>query len=262
MLTWMIVIEAVLMLAAPVALAILLRRRWGASWALIGIGAATFILSQVVHVPLNVGLTALFRQDWMPKPPSAWQLPFNAIVLGLTAGVCEETARYLTYRFWARGARNWRQAIALGAGHGGIESAITGLLVAITLVNMIVLRDLGPGVLGLSDEQAAAIGQEVAAFWDTPLYLPWLAFAERLMAMLLHLSLSALVLQVFRGGRLWPWGAAILWHATVNAVAVYANQVQGALAAEGAVALLSLVSVAILWATHPADRTRAGRAAA
>ena len=53
----------------------------------------------------------------------------------------------------------------------------------------------------------------------------------------------------FRLGRLWPLWAAIGWHALVNAVAVYINGTRGAVASEGTLAGLSLISVGILWAT-------------
>jgi uncharacterized membrane protein YhfC len=254
MLTLTFLIEILVMLGAPVALAWLLRRRWRLPWTLFFVGAVTFLASQVVHLPLNVGLTALFRFDWMPKPPEAWQLPFNAIVLGLTAGLCEETARYLVYRFWLKDARTWRQALVFGAGHGGIESVITGLLVGATLVSMAALRGVDVSRMGLPADQAAEAARQVSQFWASPAYLPLLAAAERLMAMLLHLSLAALVMQTFLRRRLWPLWAAIGWHTLINAVVVYVNGAWGAVAAEAALAALSLGSAGILWATRRAGQ--------
>ena len=256
MLVWLIGLEVLVMFCAPVALGLALRKRHGTSWGLFGIGAVTFVASQVVHLPLNVGLTLLFRQGWMPKPPEAWALSFNAVVLGLTAGLCEEAARYLVYRFWVKDARSWRQALTFGAGHGGVESVITGVMVVVSLMTMIALRDMDVSALGLSPEQDAALVKQIAEFWRTPWYLPLLAAAERLMAILLHLALAALVLQVFGTRRLWPLWVAIAWHAAVNAIAVYVNLTWGAVASEGTLALLSIGSMAILWVTWRADRHR------
>ncbi len=254
MLTLAFLIEIVIMLGAPAALGWLLWRRWRLPWMLFFTGAVTFLASQVAHLPLNAGLTALFRFDWMPKPPETWQLPFNAAVLGLTAGLCEETARCLVYRSWLKDARTWRQALVFGAGHGGIESVITGLLVGATLVSMAAMRGVDVSALGLSADQAAETARQVAEFWVLPAYLPLLAAAERLMAILLHLSLAALVMQVFLRQRLWPLWAAIGWHALVNAVAVYVNSAWGAVAAEASLAALSLGSVSILWAARRAEQ--------
>jgi uncharacterized membrane protein YhfC len=254
MLVGLIAIEAVVMICAPVLLGQTLRRRLGTTWSLFGIGAVTFVASQVVHVPLNVGLTALFAQEWMPKPPEAWRAPFNALVLGLTAGLCEEVARYLVLRLWAKEARSWRQALMFGAGHGGVESIILGAVVVAGLFTMSVLRDMDISTLGLSPEQAALLADQVAEFWSTPWYMPFLALAERLMAILLHLSLAALVLQALIRARLWPLWAAIAWHMAVDAVAVYVNLTWGGVASEGVLALLSVGSAGILWVTWRAGQ--------
>jgi len=250
MLISLIVVEILFVCAVPVGLAVGLRRRWGLPWMLVIAGAVTFVGSQVVHLPLNAGISALFRFEVLPPISVAWQLPFNAIVGGLTAGICEEVARYLVMRFWAKECRTWRQALVLGTGHGGIESLLTGLLVGVTLANMVVLRSAGPASLGLEGEQAAALAQAVEAFWETPWYMPLLAAFERLMAMTLHLALSVTVMRIFRTGRLWLLGAAILWHTAVNAAALYAQGTWGPLAAEGTLLLLSGGSAAILWVVH------------
>jgi len=253
MLTLAFLIEILIMLGAPVALGVYLWRKRRLPWTLFFAGAVTFIASQVAHLPLNLGLTALFKLDWMPTPPEAWQLPFNAVVLGLTAGLCEETARYLVYRFWIKDARTWRQALMFGAGHGGVEAIITGLLVGATLLSMVAMRGVDVTTLGVPADQAAEAARQVKEFWAMPVYMPLLAAAERLMALLLHLSLAALVMQVFLRGRLWPLWAAIGWHGLVNAVAVFVNGTWGAAAAEASLAGLTLISVGILWATQRAE---------
>jgi len=253
MLIPLIVVEMVLMCAVPVALAIWLRRRWNLPWMLVVAGAVTFIGSQVVHLPLNAGISALFQFEVLPPIPDGWKFSFNAIVGGLTAGICEEVARYLVMRYWAKECRSWRQAVVFGTGHGGIESILTGLLVVVTLANMVVLRSAGPEALGLEGEQAAALAQAAKAFWETPWYIPLLAVFERLMAITLHLALSVTVMRIFTG-RLWLLGAAILWHTAVNAAAVYVQGTWGPVAAEGTLLLLTTVSVAILWVTYQREQ--------
>jgi uncharacterized membrane protein YhfC len=247
------VVQLAIMLGVPVALGFALRRRWGLPWMLYLAGAVTFIGSQVVHLPLNAGLTALFRLESVPVPPPAWRLPFSALVLGLTAGLCEEGARYLVLRTWLKDARTWRQAVVFGAGHGGIESVITGLLAALTLFNMIVMRGMDISKLGLPPEQADLAAEQIAAYWGMPAYMPLLGALERVLALLFHLSAATLVMQACISERLWPLWAAMAWHTALNAIAVYANGTWGALAAEGALVLLSLGSVALLWWTYRAQ---------
>ena len=47
-------INPLLMMLIPLALGIFLARRLGGSWRLYGLGAATFIGSQVAHIPFNI----------------------------------------------------------------------------------------------------------------------------------------------------------------------------------------------------------------
>ena len=124
MLTIFYPLDALLMIGMPLVLGVWLARKTKAPWLLFGIGAMTFIGSQVVHLPLNTGLTLLFKAIWPSTQPQGWHIPFNAVVLGLTAGLCEETARYVGYRWLAKKARYWRDALMLGAGHGGIEAIL------------------------------------------------------------------------------------------------------------------------------------------
>lgn len=154
MLSILYALDALLMIGMPIVLGAWLARKTRAPWRLFGIGTLTFIGSQVIHLPLNGGLTVLFRAMWpsASAQPQWWHIPFNAIVLGLTAGLCEETARLIGYRWLARkaGAFAWRDALMLGAGHGGTEAIILGLLVAVTPVNMVIVRDMNLEQLGLT----------------------------------------------------------------------------------------------------------------
>jgi len=78
-----------LMILLPVGLGVYLTRKLSLGWRLWWIGAGTFVLSQVGHIPLNFVLTALFQRGLLPKPPMTWKPIFYAVVLGLSAGLWE-----------------------------------------------------------------------------------------------------------------------------------------------------------------------------
>jgi uncharacterized membrane protein YhfC len=240
-----------LMIALPIALGVFLTRRFKLGWGLWGVGAVTFILSQVVHRPLNAGLTRLFAQGLLPAPPEDWALWFNAIVLGLTAGLSEETARYLVYRLWIRDARTWREALMFGAGHGGIEAIILGGLAALTTLQLFALRGADLSTFGLSAEQLLAVQRQLEAFWSAPWYATLLGALERAFTLCFHLSAAVLVLQAFTRKNLLWLGAAILWHALVDAAAVYAIGVVGPYWTEALIALFAVVSVGLIFALKP-----------
>lgn len=112
------------MIILPIMLARKIAVRYRVSWGLFGIGAVAFILSQVGHLPFN----------WLILQRSGWfdgsSLLVLSIFLGLSAGIFEGVARYLTFRFWAREARSWGQGLMVGMGHGGVvwSELVLGIL--------------------------------------------------------------------------------------------------------------------------------------
>jgi uncharacterized membrane protein YhfC len=246
-------LNALLMVAMPIALAVWLARKTKAPWRLFGVGAATFVGSQVIHLPLNWGLTALFKAIWpfASAQPQWWHLPFNAIVLGLTAGLCEETARYVGYRWLAKKARSWRDALMLGAGHGGAEAIIFGLLAGLTFVNLAAARQMDLTAHGLSGETLALAQRQIAAYWGAPWYMALLGAVERVFAITIQVSLAVLVLQVFTR-RDWRWlVVAIGYHLVVDGMAVVGVYSKWPpLAIEATLVPFALISLFIILRLH------------
>jgi uncharacterized membrane protein YhfC len=251
-------LNGLLMLALPVGLGIVLTRRFRMDWRLWWIGAATFVLSQVGHIPFNSMLTQLFQRGILPAPPAEWRLVFNLIVLGLSAGLWEETARYAAYRWWARDARTWKKGLLLGAGHGGIEAIILGGLM---LINFIVIASMDPSTLSrlVPPEQLDLAKQQLQAYWTVPLSMTLLGAVERALTIIMHLALSLLVLQVFIRRRFYWLAAAIAWHALANAATVYMAVTYGPFAAEGILAVNALLCLAVIAKLYSPDPAQAAQ---
>lgn len=248
MLTVTYALNFLLMLALPLLLGWYLARRYGLAWRLYIVGAVTWVLSQVFHIPFNAGLTLAFRNGLLPSPPEQWQLPFNAVVLGLSAGLFEESARYLVLRFSLKEARSWRKALMFGAGHGGVEAIVTGVLAGVSFINLVVIRQNPELLSTLPADQLALAQQQVAEYWSAPVYMSLLGAVERLFTLPVHLALAVLVMQVFLRGQIRWLFAAILWHTLTNAIAVYVLGTHGALLTEAAVGVVALLSLGIIFA--------------
>ena len=221
-------------------------RRFRVEWRLFWIGAATFILSQMGHIPFNAGLTQLFAQGILPSPPEAWQLLFNAVVLGLSAGLWEELTRYAVYRWWAKDARSWRKGLMMGAGHGGIEAAIIGGLVLMTFINMLAARSMDLSSV-YTGEQLTLAQTEVTKYWNLAWYEPLAGALERAFTIPAHIAFSILVLQVFtRKQTRWLW-AAVGWHALIDAGGVYLNSIYGVWVTEAALGGIALFNLWLIW---------------
>lgn len=245
-------LNGLLMIAMPLALGIWLSRRFRLGWRLWWIGAATFVISQVGHIPFNWVIDRLFDLGTLPAPPPEWRAIFNATFLGLSAGLFEELTRAGVYRWWADDARTWRKGVQLGAGHGGIEAIILGVLVLISYANMLILR--GPEAARLvPPEQMALVQQQVAAYWSAYWPATLLGAVERLFTLIVQISFSVIVLQAFIR-RQWGWVAlAVLWHAAIDGVVVYLAGLWrattwGMYAVEGIIALFALISLGIIFA--------------
>src|SRR5260221_468010 len=81
-------LQALLMIGGPLVVAALFRGRARLPWSLWAAGALTFLGSLVVHLPILWGLSG-------HAPRS---LVVQCLVLGLLAGICEETARWLVFK--------------------------------------------------------------------------------------------------------------------------------------------------------------------
>jgi uncharacterized membrane protein YhfC len=254
MIPFLLFLNFALMIVLPVLVGIFIHRRWGPSWRLYFIGLATFIGSQLLHIPFN--WLIINRLQLIPTDTAVTSsLIILAVFLGLSAGVFEEGARYLTYRFWAKDARTWAKGMMLGAGHGGIEAILLGSL---GLINFVVLLGLSQGYFTslIPAEQMGLVDAQIAEMFGLPWHMAVLGAVERAFAICLHLALSVMVLQVFlRRNILWLL-AAILWHAAVNATAVYAASTTDPITTEiliGIYALLSLGIIYWLYEPNPAE---------
>lgn len=209
-------LNGLLMLAIPILLGIWLTRRFKLGWGIWWIGAATFVLSQVGHIPFNLWFFGLFNKGVLKLPSQAWELPAFALLAGLSAGIFEECARYLAFRLWAKDARTWGKGILLGAGHGGSEAIIFGALVLYTFFYMLAIEGQDLSAL-VPTEQLTLAQQQVSAYWNAPPGLTLLGAVERAFTIPFHIACSVLVLQVFRCKQIGWLFLAIAYHALVDA---------------------------------------------
>jgi uncharacterized membrane protein YhfC len=248
-------LNGLLMIAMPVGLAIFLTARWKLSAHLWLIGAATFILSQVGHIPFNALATLVLNRTPLANMTPEAALIFNAVFLGLSAGLFEELFRYGMFRWWAKEARSWRKGVLAGAGHGGAEAIILGAIVLYAFLQLVYLRNADISKVVPAD-QLALTQQQVSAYWSMTWYASLLGALERLFTIPTQIALAVLVLQTFtRKQWFWVW-LAVLYHAALDTGAVFLSVHGGALPTEvlaGAFALISLMLILLLHQPEPPE---------
>lgn len=208
------VISLIIALVGPIVLSIIITKKYKASFLPILVGAGVFIVFQVLfRIPL---LAKFGKMDWYQK------LYENKILislfLGLTAGIVEEIGRFIGFKLLRKNKfYDYKNGIAFGIGHGGIEAII---LVGLTYINNIVMSVMINA--GIYDEMIGAnLAPETAAFVksqliDTETYVFLVGGIERIFAVIIQIALTLVVLYGVKNKKnIWVL-VAILLHAVID----------------------------------------------
>ncbi len=243
----------IIVLALVIGLGIFITRKYNLGWRLYWLGGVLFIISQILHIPFNILVNRLFQQDILPAPPESYQLLFNAVFLGLSAGLFEELVRYSGLRWWAKDARNWAKGLLFGSGWGGME-AIIFYVIALSLnyVLFSAMRTQDFSTL-IPPEQLAPLQEVFNIFWGVAWYESMLGALERMLALPIQISLTILVLQVFiRSQSRWLW-IAVAWHAIIDTAFVISFRQWGIYPSYVIVTAFTLLSIGIIFTLREED---------
>jgi uncharacterized membrane protein YhfC len=243
------VINILLMWGIPFALMLLLFRRGENGFRPIGIGMGAFFLSQVAHIPFNRVVMFPTLQRWGVGVSSGrWRLLALGAAVGLSAGIFEEGARYLAFRFGFR--KGFRPhpllPVKYGVGHGGLEAVGLGLVALLALVQVLALGEEGM-LTTFPPDQEELIRAQLSAYWALPWYQSLLGGWERISAISFHLGASLFVYKCVRERNLIWLGVAIGGHAVLDAFAVVAVEKMNLVLMEGLFFILSLGWLAWAW---------------
>jgi len=115
-------VSLLVIIGFPLGLAVYFYRKEKISLKAIFVGALVFIVFQLLtRMPI---LFVLDNQAWF-KELSAASLIFSVFFVGgLSAGLFEETGRFLGFRYLLKDKLSWQNGVAFGIGHGGIEALV------------------------------------------------------------------------------------------------------------------------------------------
>lgn len=231
-----------IMILIPIIAAIAFHNHAHIPWKIFLLGMAAFIVSQIGHLPFNqLALAPLLTKFNLTLTAQATtgSLLLVSLAYGLSAGIFEEVIRYLWYRFFLKENRTWNDGIMLGLGHGGVEAIILGISVLLTFIQIMALKNTDLAILG---DQAQAAEQAITSYLNTDWHQFLLGSFERFSAVILHLGLSVIVLQVFRKNKPSYLFLAIAIHTFVDAFAVFASLRFNVLVLEALVFLFALLT--------------------
>ena len=233
------------MILFPVIASAILINRHKTSWRLWGIGGLVFIISQLGHIPFNSVAGKILNNTTLVQLDNHNQVLFNAIFLGLSAGIWEETSRYFAYRFWLKEPKKWNEGLALGLGHGSMESILLGLLALYVLLQMVAFSDIDlTNIIPLSKLESTY--QAINQYWDANWFVSILGFIERMFTIPIQVFLSLLIVLIFKNNKIFLLFVAIILHAAVDAVAVLLITYTNVNITEGFIAIISISSIVLI----------------
>lgn len=209
----MMVLTLLICFGLPVTLLIFLHKKEQISIKAVLVGVSVFLISQVfIRIPI---LNYVSAMEWYQQMAS--NIFLLAVFLSVTAGLFEETGRYLGFRFPLKKYLSWKNAVAFGIGHGGIEAIV---LTGFTYINNLIYS-LSINNGSYENSIAPLLGPEAAAFIrdqlvSLPPYMYLVAGLERAFTVFIHIALSLVVLSAVVRGRKIYLILAVLLHALVN----------------------------------------------
>lgn len=229
----------------PIALCIVIRRRWKADFGAFLLGCGGFFLFAMVLEQL-LHMLVLFHAGALSQAikDNLW---LYAIYGGLAAGVFEETGRYVIMRFLMRQNLSRENALMYGAGHGGLEAVlILGVTSINNLASAFLLNSGGLAAALPGEADAAGVLERLTPLATLPAWQFFLGGAERILAVALQLALSLFVYQAVKEKETWYFfPLAIVLHMLVDAVVVLAAN-RGSLVAAEAVMLAGTAVIGFL----------------
>jgi uncharacterized membrane protein YhfC len=216
------------------------------------LGAAAFFVSQIcLRIPI---LQVLGAQSWF----AAFALntiPYF-IMLSVTAGLFEESARYLCTGCFLKNQRGFCDALAFGLGHGFCEVIfLTGMA---QINNLIYTVAINNGTFGtLTAKLSPATSQQLlTAMLAVRPEQVYLGILERVCAVTFHIFASILIFKGVNEHKIRYYFLAIAAHAVLDFGSVMLGKYTNMWAAEGFVFLVALAALFFIMKMKPSFSQR------
>lgn len=216
------VFSLVVSFALPLGLLAYAKKKLGAKIASFFIGCGVFFLVVLLLESLVHRIVFLFTGSALTE-----NLVLYALYGGLMAALFEETGRYLAMKFLVR-PLDFPNAFLYGVGHGGLEAML--LCGAASISNLVSANMINSGAMSvqltsLDAQTAANSAAALSALWTTPSLAFFAGGVERIIAIMLHISLSLLVFQSIRKKAPMELVRAYLFHFVIDSLSVLLSAV-------------------------------------
>lgn len=213
--------ELLFSLALPILALVIWKKKEGTELRPAWIGAAAYfvfgmVLEQLINAAvLGTGSSAvsafLLGHPWL-----------YAVYGGLSAGILEETARFLVYRTMLKDSVGRENAVTFGIGFGGLECImVLGLTVLSTLMMSISFNNMGAEAFAAqyANSDYQIVLETIAEINAISPLAGVMNCVERAAVFALQIELSVLMFGAVRSQKFWLYPVSILLHAVVGFLA-------------------------------------------
>lgn len=163
----------------------------------------------------------------------------------LAAGIFEEVGRFIMFKVFLKNNRKWKDGIAFGIGHGGIEAIFIGVISTINSIAMAALINAGTFEKTLGSKLPPESIAQLKATLTGPSHVFLAAGFERTFAFIIQIALTMIVLYAIRSRKIIYLFAAIILHALIDVpAALYQTKIITNLwALEGFLLIYAVISL-------------------
>jgi uncharacterized membrane protein YhfC len=233
------IFSAVAELLLPIIILLVLCLKHKISMKPMFLGAAAFFVSQMcLRIPI---LQVLGTQSWF-KSFTLHIIPYF-IVLAVTAGLFEESARYVFAGSFLKKQRAFRDALAFGLGHGFCEVILlTGMAQINNIIYTVMINNgtFGAITSALPAEKSQHLLATMLAVKPEMIYIGVL---ERVFAVTFHVFATVLIFKALREHKIRYYFLALAAHAVLDFGAVSLSHYGNIWVSEGFAFVVALAAL-------------------
>lgn len=207
-----IIIALLITIGLPIVAGVWLNKRLDVSWRVITLGALGYFVVQALVTLLFSAFASLSESGMLTLSDSSFYLVqlTLSIIFGALLGVI---IRWAGMKFIKEQLSDLKAAYGIGLGFGGIESIIrVGLPLLMTFIAMLGNINIDPQTTPLEPE----VVTQIESLWQVSAWVPLAGSLERIAALVMHITVTIFVLQVFTRKRVWWLGAAFGLEVLIN----------------------------------------------
>lgn len=211
-----VIIALLVTIGLPILAGVWLNKNFGVSWRVITLGALGYFVVQALMTFLLGGLAELVGNGTLNLSDRNFFIVqlILSILFGALLGVI---IRWAGLKYIQQPLVNLEAAYGIGVGYGGIESIIrVGIPLLITFITMLSNINIDIQTTTLEPE----VFTQLEALWQVSPWVPLAGSLERIAALVMHITVTILVLQFFTRKRVLWLGAALGVEVIINGLIV------------------------------------------